>query len=98
MDPSVTAESVLLGANITLGHGKYLSDPIKGTIVLTDTPFLCLSWVICHVRAACRWLEGGDEDGKELRVPVGEPSGVNTAGQSMLVVVRCVKWPLEFCN
>ena len=33
------------------------------------------------------WLEGGDEDAKELRVPIGEPSGVNTAGQSVAALV-----------
>jgi hypothetical protein len=32
-------------------------------------------------------LDGTEEDGKELMVPVGEPSGVNTAGRSVLVVV-----------
>ena len=43
-------------------------------------------------------LEGGEEDGKELRVPVGEPSGVNTAGRSVFVVVWCVKRPRELHN
>jgi len=43
-------------------------------------------------------LEGTEEDGRELRVPVGEPSGVNTVGRSMLAVVRCVKRPREFRN
>jgi hypothetical protein len=43
-------------------------------------------------------LEGSEEDGKELRVPVGEPSGVNTAGRSVLAVVRCVNRPCEFRN
>jgi hypothetical protein len=41
-------------------------------------------------------LEGGEEDGRELRVPVGEPSGVNTAGRSVLAVIQCVKRPREF--
>jgi hypothetical protein len=41
-------------------------------------------------------LEGGEEDGRQLRVLVGEPSGVNTAGRSVLAVVRCVKRPCEF--
>jgi hypothetical protein len=41
-------------------------------------------------------LEGGEEDGRELKVPVGEPSGVNTAGRSVLAVVRCMKRPCEF--
>jgi hypothetical protein len=41
-------------------------------------------------------LEGGDEDGKELRVPLGEPLGVNTAGQSMAALVLWVKQPLLF--
>jgi len=43
-------------------------------------------------------LEGIEEDGKELRVLVGEPSGVNMAGWSVLAVVQCVNWPCEFRN
>ena len=30
-------------------------------------------------------LEGGEDDGSELRVPAGEPSGVKTAGPRMVV-------------
>jgi hypothetical protein len=43
-------------------------------------------------------LEGVEQDGKELRVPVGEPSGVNMAGRSVFVVERCVKRPRELRN
>ena len=43
-------------------------------------------------------LEWGEEDSKELRVLVEEPSGVNTAGQSMFAVVQCVKQLCELCN
>jgi hypothetical protein len=41
-------------------------------------------------------LDGTEEDGSELMVPVGEPSGVNTAGRSVLAVARWVKRPCEF--
>ena len=41
-------------------------------------------------------LEGTDDDGRELEVPVGEPSGVNTAGRSVVAFVRWVNWPLMF--
>jgi hypothetical protein len=43
-------------------------------------------------------LDGAEDDGKELMVPVGEPSGVNTAGRSVLAVARWVKWPCAFCS
>jgi hypothetical protein len=43
-------------------------------------------------------LDGAEDDGKELMVPVGEPSGVNTAGRSVLAVVRWVKRPCAFRN
>ena len=44
------------------------------------------------------WLKEGDEDGKELSIPVGEPLGVNMAGWSVFVVVWCVKWLYELHN
>jgi len=33
-------------------------------------------------------VDGAEDDGKELMVSVGEPSGVNTAGRSVLAVAR----------
>jgi hypothetical protein len=41
-------------------------------------------------------LDGTEEDGKELMVPVGEFSGVNTSGRSVLAAVWWVKRPCEF--
>ena len=41
-------------------------------------------------------LDGTEEDGKELMVPVGKFFGVNTAGRSVLVAVWWVKRPCEF--
>jgi hypothetical protein len=35
-------------------------------------------------------LEAGDDEGRELRVPVGEPSGVKIAGWSVVAVECCV--------
>ena len=43
-------------------------------------------------------LEGGEEDGSKLRVPVGKPSGVKTAGLSVVALVLWVNWPCLFCN
>ena len=43
-------------------------------------------------------LEGGKEDGSELKVPVGEPSGVKTAGPSVFALVLWVNRPCLFRN
>jgi len=43
-------------------------------------------------------LEGGEEDGSKLRVSVGEPSGVKTAGLSVVALVLWVNRPCLFRN
>jgi len=41
-------------------------------------------------------LELGDDGGRELRVPVGEPSGVKIAGWSVVAAECRVNWPFLF--
>ena len=43
-------------------------------------------------------LEVTEEGGSELRVPVGEPSGVNTAERSLVVVVWGCRYLFDLHN
>lgn len=43
-------------------------------------------------------LEPMEDGGSELRVPVGEPSGVKIAGWSVVAAARRVNWPFLFRN
>jgi len=36
-------------------------------------------------------VDGSEDEGREVRVPAGEPSGVKVAGRSIVVAVRWVK-------
>jgi hypothetical protein len=40
--------------------------------------------------------DGAADEGRELAVPAGEPSGVKFAGRSVVAAVRRANWPRVF--
>jgi hypothetical protein len=43
-------------------------------------------------------LDGAEEEGSELRVPVGDPSGVKMAGRSVVAALRDRRYLVDFRN
>jgi hypothetical protein len=71
--------------NILMGGG---SDGSAGDVLVYLLETGCLKM----------WLIAVEDDGRELRVPAGEPSSVKTAGWSVLDFLLVQRYLVDLCN